>query len=151
MDSGGLLAGAAEAAAAEAAGAYAPAPAPSPVTTPTKVRPGQGSPHSVVEVMPTEEDIAAVLGSFGGSQTVSRAIRGPAPTDPLPGAYRKGVLRQLALNFLSSLATMSDVAVAEAALRIAQQDPAMLSALSAPVLRSVVAFVESKGSGAMPA
>ena len=57
----------------------------------------------------------------------------------------------MAMNFLGSLATMPDVAVAEAALRTAQQDPAMLGALSAPELRSVVAFVASKGSGAMPA
>ena len=143
------------AAEAEAAGAYAPAPAPSPVTTPTKVReqgPGQGSPQSVVELMPPEEeDIAAVLGAVAAFSTVPRAIQGTAPTDPLPGAYRKGVLRQLALNFLSSLAASPNVAVAEAALRIAQQDPAMLGALSASVLRRVVSFVASKGAGAMPA
>ena len=54
------------------------------------------------------------------------------------------------LDFLSSLATSPDVAVAESALRIAKQDPTMLGGLSASVLRCVVSFVAAKGVGAMP-
>jgi hypothetical protein len=108
------LRAAAAAAAAELAAAEAAASAPAPPTSPmpTHARPGQGSPQSVVEVVPVEEGIDAVLSPFGGSTTVPRAIQGTAPTDPLPDAYRRGVLRQLDLNFLRSLAKKPDLAVA---------------------------------------
>jgi hypothetical protein len=146
------LRAAAAAAAAELAAAEAAASAPAPPTSPmpTHARPGQGSPQSVVEVVPVEEGIDAVLSPFGGSTTVPRAIQGTAPTDPLPDAYRRGVLRQLDLNFLRSLAKKPDLAVAESALRIAKQDRAMLGGLPTSVLRRVVSFVTSQGFGDMP-
>jgi hypothetical protein len=68
----------------------------------------------------------------------------------LPDAYRRGVLRQLDLNFLRSLAKKPDLAVAESALRIAKQDRAMLGGLPTSVLRRVVSFVTSQGFGDMP-
>ena len=100
---------------------------------------------------PEEPDIATVLGAVAASPPAPRAMRGPAPTALSPAAYRTGMLRLLSMNFLGSLTIMPDVAVAEAALCTAKQDPTMLGAISATELRSAVAFVASKGTGAMPA